>query len=134
MSLSHLCCLDEACLIVVPALLGLTRAMQGGVVSRREAFWQLFQGEQKGVPEGERKGGQVGERGRTGETGEEMTFGVEATEKLIKLVRKNIFLKCDRKLSIFPIPILHSNVFSYCNLVSCPDVHASMQRSVCCCE
>ena len=55
--------------------------MQGGVASRREAFWQLFQGEGREIRE-------ESERDGTAVTVEEITFGVDATEKLVKLVRK----------------------------------------------
>lgn len=34
---------DKLCLVVVPALLGLSRALQGTATSRREAFWHLFE-------------------------------------------------------------------------------------------
>ncbi len=41
--------------MIVPAILGVAKAMQGGVASRREAFQQLY-GSEREMPAGEGEG------------------------------------------------------------------------------
>ena len=72
---------DELCLVVVPALLGLVRALQGTSMTRREAFWHLFESGDYtgGGKKWKRKPGE-------GESLEEWSFGAEGVKTLISLV------------------------------------------------
>ena len=75
---------DKLCLVVVPALLGLSRALQGTATSRREAFWHLFESGAH-TSSGGGKWKQKQKEGE-GEELEEWSFGDKEVKTLSSLV------------------------------------------------
>ena len=77
---------DKLCLVVVPALLGLSRALQGTATSRREAFWHLFESGAQTSSGGRKWKQKQKQKEGEGEELEEWSFGDKEVKTLSSLV------------------------------------------------